>query len=117
MLRTRHTQNPSVISSAGAIGKQFNPDGNIGQVGEKIGGPFSKVCVFWLSRPLDQCQEHLYPTVESFRCRLHDRIVADFLFCRMVLSAANLTLRRTELLARLRRLWMGRQGLLVAQRT
>lgn len=38
-------QNPSVVSSAGAIGKQFNPDGNIGQVGEKIGGPFSKVCV------------------------------------------------------------------------
>ncbi|KAF2142958.1 uncharacterized protein K452DRAFT_286592 [Aplosporella prunicola CBS 121167] len=34
--------NPSVISSAGAIGKQFNPDGNIGQIGEKIGGPFSK---------------------------------------------------------------------------
>ncbi|KUI56488.1 hypothetical protein VP1G_03825 [Cytospora mali] len=35
-------KNPSVISSAGAIGKQFNPDGNIGQVGEKIGGAFSK---------------------------------------------------------------------------
>ncbi|KAG4032843.1 hypothetical protein MFRU_006g03050 [Monilinia fructicola] len=34
--------NPSVISSGGAIGKQFNPDGNIGQIGEKIGGPFSK---------------------------------------------------------------------------
>ncbi|KAH0421023.1 hypothetical protein CcaCcLH18_13662 [Colletotrichum camelliae] len=34
--------NPSVISSEGAIGKQFNPDGNIGQIGEKIGGPFSK---------------------------------------------------------------------------
>ena len=39
----RSLQNPSVISSAGAIGKQFNPDGNIGQIGEKIGGPFSKV--------------------------------------------------------------------------
>ncbi|KAK6005391.1 hypothetical protein QM012_007033 [Aureobasidium pullulans] len=35
-------KNPSVISSAGAVGKQFNPDGNIGQVGEKVGGPFSK---------------------------------------------------------------------------
>jgi len=34
--------NPSIISSGGAIGKQFNPDGNIGQIGEKIGGPFSK---------------------------------------------------------------------------
>ncbi|ESZ94314.1 hypothetical protein SBOR_5310 [Sclerotinia borealis F-4128] len=33
---------PSVVSSGGAIGKQFNPDGKIGQVGEKIGGPFSK---------------------------------------------------------------------------
>lgn len=35
------SQNPSVISSAGAIGKQFNPDGAIGQIGEKIGGPLS----------------------------------------------------------------------------
>lgn len=51
--------NPSIISSEGAIGKQFNPDGNIGQIGkkaaslttslltdkntgEKIGGPLSK---------------------------------------------------------------------------
>ncbi|KAI8181099.1 hypothetical protein K4K51_002093 [Colletotrichum sp. SAR 10_75] len=34
--------NPSIISSEGAIGKQFNPDGNIGQIGEKIGGPFSQ---------------------------------------------------------------------------
>ncbi|KXH55432.1 hypothetical protein CSAL01_05069 [Colletotrichum salicis] len=33
---------PSVISSEGAIGKQFNPDGNIGQIGEAVGGPFSK---------------------------------------------------------------------------
>ncbi|KAG9196027.1 hypothetical protein G6011_01148 [Alternaria panax] len=36
------SENPSVISSAGAIGKQFNPDGAIGQIGEKVGGPFSK---------------------------------------------------------------------------
>ncbi|KAI0206891.1 hypothetical protein F4808DRAFT_405694 [Astrocystis sublimbata] len=34
--------NPSVISSEGAIGKPFNPDGAIGQIGEKIGGPLSK---------------------------------------------------------------------------
>ncbi|KAI5851397.1 hypothetical protein DFP73DRAFT_490590 [Morchella snyderi] len=34
-------KNPSILSSGGAIGKQFNPDGNIGQIGEKIGGPFS----------------------------------------------------------------------------
>jgi hypothetical protein len=35
-------QNPSILSSAGAIGKQFNPDGAIGQIGQKIGGPLSK---------------------------------------------------------------------------
>lgn len=35
-------QNPSVISSAGAIGRQFNPDGPIGSIGEAVGGPFSK---------------------------------------------------------------------------
>ncbi|CCF46311.1 hypothetical protein CH063_00602 [Colletotrichum higginsianum] len=33
---------PSVISSEGAVGKQFNPDGNVGQIGEAVGGPFSK---------------------------------------------------------------------------
>ncbi|KAH7386785.1 hypothetical protein DE146DRAFT_182646 [Phaeosphaeria sp. MPI-PUGE-AT-0046c] len=35
-------ENPSILSSAGAIGKNFNPDGAIGQIGEKVGGPFSK---------------------------------------------------------------------------
>ncbi|KAJ8123720.1 hypothetical protein ONZ43_g391 [Nemania bipapillata] len=34
--------NPSIISSEGAIGKQFNPEGAIGKIGEKIGGPLSK---------------------------------------------------------------------------
>ncbi|KAF2273764.1 uncharacterized protein EI97DRAFT_435684 [Westerdykella ornata] len=34
-------ENPSIISSEGAIGKHFNPEGTIGQIGEKIGGPFS----------------------------------------------------------------------------
>lgn len=29
-------------SPGGAIGKQFNPEGSIGQIGKKIGGPFSK---------------------------------------------------------------------------
>ncbi|KAH7122751.1 hypothetical protein B0J11DRAFT_464828 [Dendryphion nanum] len=38
---TNQTQ-PSVISSGGAIGSKFNPDGAIGQIGEKVGGPFSK---------------------------------------------------------------------------
>lgn len=35
-------QNPSILSSAGAIGKQFNPDGNLGQIPQAVGGPFSK---------------------------------------------------------------------------
>ncbi|KAI1113894.1 hypothetical protein F5Y14DRAFT_416187 [Nemania sp. NC0429] len=35
-------ENPSIISSEGAIGKHFNPEGAIGRVGEKIGGPLSK---------------------------------------------------------------------------
>ena len=34
--------NPSILSSAGAIGKQFNPDGAIGQIPQAVGGPFSK---------------------------------------------------------------------------
>lgn len=34
--------NPSIISSEGAIGKQFNPDGAIGQLGQAVGGPFDK---------------------------------------------------------------------------
>jgi len=33
--------NPSILSSAGAIGRQFNPDGAVGQIGEKIGGPLA----------------------------------------------------------------------------
>ncbi|KAI0540614.1 hypothetical protein GGR58DRAFT_521686 [Xylaria digitata] len=35
-------ENPSIISSEGAIGKQFNPEGAIGKIGEKIGGQLSK---------------------------------------------------------------------------
>ncbi|KAF2116027.1 hypothetical protein BDV96DRAFT_573208 [Lophiotrema nucula] len=35
-------EKPSVVSSGGAVGKQFNPDGAVGQVGEAVGGPFSK---------------------------------------------------------------------------
>ncbi|EUC33868.1 hypothetical protein COCCADRAFT_36325 [Bipolaris zeicola 26-R-13] len=34
--------NPSMLSSAGAIGKNFNPDGAVGAIGQAIGGPFSK---------------------------------------------------------------------------
>ncbi|KAF2181666.1 hypothetical protein K469DRAFT_588608, partial [Zopfia rhizophila CBS 207.26] len=34
--------NPSALSSEGTIGKHFNPDGTIGQIGQKIGGPLSK---------------------------------------------------------------------------
>ncbi|KAH8733216.1 hypothetical protein GQ44DRAFT_697085 [Phaeosphaeriaceae sp. PMI808] len=35
-------QNPSVLSSAGAIGKQFNPDGALGSIPQAVGGPLSK---------------------------------------------------------------------------
>jgi hypothetical protein len=35
-------QNASMLSSAGGIGKHFNPNGSIGQMGQKIGGPMSK---------------------------------------------------------------------------
>ncbi|KAF2841502.1 hypothetical protein M501DRAFT_1000738 [Patellaria atrata CBS 101060] len=34
--------NPSIISSEGAIGKQFNPDGSLGGMAQKIGGPLDK---------------------------------------------------------------------------
>ncbi|KAF1361974.1 hypothetical protein EJ07DRAFT_50795, partial [Lizonia empirigonia] len=34
--------NPSVLSSAGAIGKHFNPDGALGSIGQAVGGPFAK---------------------------------------------------------------------------
>lgn len=34
-------KNPSVVSSGGAVGKQFNPDGAIGQVGEAVRISFS----------------------------------------------------------------------------
>ena len=32
----------SVFDKDGAVGKEFQADGKIGQIGEKIGGPFSK---------------------------------------------------------------------------
>ena len=32
----------SMFDKDGAVGKQFQADGNIGQVGEAVGGPFSK---------------------------------------------------------------------------
>ncbi|TGZ83708.1 hypothetical protein EX30DRAFT_338320 [Ascodesmis nigricans] len=35
-------ENPSVFSSGGAIGKQFNPDGSLGSIPQAIGGPFDK---------------------------------------------------------------------------
>ncbi|KAI0102003.1 hypothetical protein GGR51DRAFT_562924 [Nemania sp. FL0031] len=40
--KATNPENPSIISSEGAIGKQFNPEGAIGKIGEKIGGPLSK---------------------------------------------------------------------------
>ncbi|KAK6525565.1 hypothetical protein TWF281_010625 [Arthrobotrys megalospora] len=31
-----------LLSSEGAIGRQFNPEGGIGKIGSKIGGPFDQ---------------------------------------------------------------------------
>ena len=36
------SQNPSILSSAGAIGKHFNPDGALGSIPQAVGGPFDK---------------------------------------------------------------------------
>ncbi|KAI4747476.1 hypothetical protein E4T50_02217 [Aureobasidium sp. EXF-12298] len=38
--KTTGTGTPA-FSADGAIGKQFKADGSIGQIGEKVGGPFS----------------------------------------------------------------------------
>ncbi|KAF4301115.1 hypothetical protein GTA08_BOTSDO07074 [Botryosphaeria dothidea] len=55
--------NPSAVSSEGAIGKQFNPDGNIGQIGEKVGGPFSKDGI--IGSQFDASKRGLAGTVEK----------------------------------------------------
>ncbi|KAF2012468.1 hypothetical protein BU24DRAFT_252730 [Aaosphaeria arxii CBS 175.79] len=55
-------ENPSMISSEGAIGKQFNPDGAFGQIGEKIGGPFSKEGA--IGRQFDASKDGIAGTVE-----------------------------------------------------
>ncbi|KAF3159543.1 hypothetical protein TWF788_003723 [Orbilia oligospora] len=39
---TTQKKKEPLLSSEGGIGKQFNPEGNIGQIGNKIGGPFSE---------------------------------------------------------------------------
>ncbi|KAK2011823.1 hypothetical protein LZ32DRAFT_560528 [Colletotrichum eremochloae] len=54
---------PSVISSEGAIGKQFNPDGNVGQIGEAVGGPFSKDGV--IGSQFDASKDGIAGTVEK----------------------------------------------------
>lgn len=35
-------ENPSALSSVGVVGKQFNPEGPIGSMGQAVGGPFAK---------------------------------------------------------------------------
>ena len=35
-------QGTNILASDGAIGQHFNPDGAVGQIGEKVGGPLSK---------------------------------------------------------------------------
>ena len=42
-LRSNHPiQGTNILASDGAIGQHFNPDGAVGQIGEKVGGPLSK---------------------------------------------------------------------------
>lgn len=62
-MHNKSSENPSVISSGGAIGKQFNPDGNIGQIGEAIGGPFAKDGV--IGRQFDAAGGGIAGTVEK----------------------------------------------------
>ncbi|KAI5850733.1 hypothetical protein BZA05DRAFT_374437 [Tricharina praecox] len=35
-------KNPSILSSGGAIGRQFNPDGTLGSIPQAMGGPLDK---------------------------------------------------------------------------
>jgi hypothetical protein len=55
-------QNPSMLSSVGAIGKHFNPDGAVGQIGEKVGGPFSKEGM--IGNQFDASKDGIAGTVE-----------------------------------------------------
>lgn len=78
---TNATTNPSTLSSAGAIGRQFNrlshlsppiclslanlffsADGNIGQIPQKIGGPFSRDGI--IGSQFDASKDGIAGTVE-----------------------------------------------------
>ncbi|KAA8893596.1 hypothetical protein FN846DRAFT_923567 [Sphaerosporella brunnea] len=41
-MKSTSPENPSVFSSSGAIGRQFNPDGTLGSIPQAVGGPFDK---------------------------------------------------------------------------
>jgi hypothetical protein len=53
----------STISSAGSIGKQFNPEGSIGQMGQKMGGPMDKEGM--IGKQFDASKEGIAGKVES----------------------------------------------------
>ncbi|KAF2868435.1 hypothetical protein BDV95DRAFT_500690 [Massariosphaeria phaeospora] len=55
-------QNPSILSSEGAIGKHFNPTGSVGQIGEKVGGPLSSSGV--IGSQFDASKNGIAGTVE-----------------------------------------------------
>ncbi|CCX33418.1 Similar to hypothetical protein CH063_00602 [Colletotrichum higginsianum]; acc. no. CCF46311 [Pyronema omphalodes CBS 100304] len=41
-MHNSNPKNPNILSSGGAIGKQFNPDGALGSIPQSLGGPFDK---------------------------------------------------------------------------
>lgn len=55
-------QNPSILSSAGAIGKHFNPDGALGSIPQAVGGPFDKDGV--VGKQFDAGKDGIAGTVE-----------------------------------------------------
>jgi pyruvate/2-oxoglutarate dehydrogenase complex dihydrolipoamide acyltransferase (E2) component len=59
----KSTQNPSAISSGGAVGSKFNPDGPIGSIAEKVGGPFAKDGV--IGRQFDAAGGGIAGTIEK----------------------------------------------------
>ena len=55
-------ENPSILSSAGAIGKHFNPDGALGSIPQAVGGPFDKDGV--VGKQFDAGKDGIAGTVE-----------------------------------------------------
>ncbi|KAI5808474.1 hypothetical protein DFH27DRAFT_539355 [Peziza echinospora] len=59
----KSTQNPSAISSGGSVGSKFNPDGPIGNIAQKVGGPFAKDGI--IGRQFDAAGGGIAGTIEK----------------------------------------------------